>query len=137
MNYEKAIKIITHHGYQVTKQREDILHFFEQSDGYRTAKHLKDFLITQYPNISFDTIYRNLHLFHELSILERTNLHGEKHFRLLCSDEHHHHFICKQCGKTKKIRFCPMIAVEEKLQDYIIEDHKFEVYGRCPLCQSA
>lgn len=137
MNHEKAIQLIINNDYQVTQQREDILHFFEQADGYRTAKHLNEFLLDKYPNISFDTIYRNLHLFHELSILERTELRGEKHFRMLCSDEHHHHFICKTCGKTKKIYFCPMTTVEKNLQDYVIEDHKFEVYGQCPICQTA
>src|SRR5699024_8299389 len=74
---------------------------------------------------------RNLHLYHALGILESTELDGEKHFRMNCMSDHHHHFICKDCGNTKKIPICPMREIEEMLTDYDIEGHKLEVYGVC------
>lgn len=137
MNREIAMKRLRKQGYQLTKQRKDILHFFERSDGYRTAKDLTQFMEKNYEKVSFDTIYRNLHLFNELDILEKTVLQGEKHFRMSCTDEHHHHFICQQCGKTKKINYCPMDQVTNMLENYSVEDHKFEIYGYCPACKSA
>jgi len=137
MNRETAIKRLKESDYKMTKQREDILHFFETEDGYRTAKDLIQFMEHRYDNVSFDTVYRNLHLFYELNILEKTILQGEKHFRMSCTDEHHHHFICQDCGKTKKINYCPMEYVASTLENYAIEDHKFEIYGLCPTCKSA
>lgn len=137
MNTSKAIELLKKNGYKTTGKRKDILTFFDDADGYRTAKELIQHLETIHDGISFDTIYRNLHLYHEMGILELTELNGEKHFRMSCTHHHHHHFICKDCGKTKDIDVCPMDEVKKTLVNYSIEDHKFEIYGLCPACQTA
>ena len=137
MNKKEAITLLQKQGYKVTKRRDDILSFFSNEDKYHTAKNLYEYMEAIYPGISYDTVYRNLHLYHDLGILESTDLHAEKHFRMNCSDQHHHHFICNTCGTTKKVKVCPMDEVEQMLQAYIIEGHKFEIYGLCPSCQTA
>lgn len=134
MDLNIAIKRLREKGHKMTKQREDILRFFERANGYRTAKDLIQFMEAHYKTVSFDTIYRNLHLFYDLNILEKTILQGEKHFRIRCSDKHHHHFICQKCGKTKKINYCPMDSITHTLKNYFVFDHKFEIYGYCPSC---
>lgn len=137
MNLQDAIIILKEKGYKTTGKRKDILEFFASEDGYRSAKDLIAHLESKYGAISFDTIYRNLHLYHDLGILEKTDLNEEKHFRLSCTHHHHHHFICKDCGKTKEIDICPMDKVSSTLDNYEIDDHKFEIYGRCPACLNA
>ncbi|MFD2045121.1 Fur family transcriptional regulator [Ornithinibacillus salinisoli] len=137
MNIEEAIELLKEQGYKTTGKRKDILSFFAEADGYRTAKDLIQYLEETYDGISFDTVYRNLHLYNEVGILETTELNGEKLFRMNCTHHHHHHFICKDCGKTKEIEVCPMNEVQKTLKNYTIEDHKFEIYGLCPNCQSA
>lgn len=137
MNMSKAMTLLQGQGYKVTKRRKDILAFFAAEDKYHSAKKLYEYMEAKYPGISYDTVYRNLHLYHDLGILESTDLEAEKHFRMNCGEHHHHHFICNVCGKTKKINVCPMDEVESMLQSYIIEGHKFEIYGLCPTCQSA
>lgn len=137
MNIDKAIDLLHEKGYQATDRRKKILSYFEAADGYRTAKDLNEHMETKYLNISFDTLYRNLRLFDELNILETTELNSEKHFRMNCTEHHHHHFICNDCGKTKKINLCPMDELEPTLKHYYVEDHKFEIYGLCPVCLNA
>lgn len=137
MNKQEAITLLQEHGHKMTKRREDILNFFAQEDKYYTAKDLYQYMESIYPGISFDTVYRNLHLYHDLGILESTELNAEKHFRMNCGSHHHHHFICNTCGKTKKINICPMDDVVHLLSTYKIDGHKFEVYGFCPTCQPA
>ncbi|TFJ91801.1 Fur family transcriptional regulator [Lentibacillus salicampi] len=137
MELTEAIQEIKKQGYKTTTKRKDMLRFFASADGYRTAKDLIQYLEPAYKGISFDTVYRNLYLFDEVGVLETTELNGEKHFRISCTHQHHHHFICKECGKTKEIEVCPMDEVQQALSNYAIEGHKFEIYGICPICQEA
>ena len=137
MKVKEAIDLLKENGYKATGRRKDILIYFDEADGYRTAKDLINHLEESYDGISFDTIYRNLHLYHEVGILESTELNGEKLFRMNCTTHHHHHFICNECGKTKEIHVCPMNELMGALRNYEIEGHKFEIYGRCPGCKVA
>src|SRR5699024_12711645 len=78
-----------------------------QSNRYLSAKEVKAELEDSYPSISPDTIYRNLHSFSTLNVLEETEINGEKFFRANCYlDEHHHHIICTEYGRTLKIPMC-------------------------------
>ncbi|MDY0408821.1 Fur family transcriptional regulator [Virgibacillus soli] len=135
MNMNEAIRILKEKGYKATGRRKDMLEYFAHADGYRTAKHVLQHMETLHEGISFDTIYRNLNLYDEVGILETTDLDGEKHFRMKCTTSHHHHFICRDCGKTKDVDICPMEEVAQSLANYRIDDHKFEIYGVCPTCQ--
>lgn len=138
MTVEEAIRLLRKKGYKMTKRREDILNFFNyEANKYKTARDLYEYMEDRYAGISFDTVYRNLHLYHELGILEATDLNAEKHFRIACGRNHHHHFICKTCGIAKKINFCPMDYVSAALSHYQVEDHKFEVYGFCQSCTAS
>ena len=135
MNLTKAWEILKDNGFKKTDKRELILNMFEETDKYLTAKDLLSVLKKDFPGMSFDTIYRNLSTFVELGILEETELNGERNFRMQCeSDHHHHHFICRECGNVKEIPICPMEMLNEKLQGFTIEAHKFEIYGKCLDC---
>lgn len=139
MKVDEAIQLLKEHGYKYTGKRMEILDFLAAHDKYMTAKEILEGLKDTYPNMSFDTIYRNLSLFEELGIIEITELSGEKHFRFTCThDDHHHHFICLQCGKTRHIDLCPMEHehVQKELQGYSISGHKFEIYGYCNECNA-
>src|SRR5699024_4326509 len=124
---------------KVTERRRVILDFFAHDEKYKTAKALYTHMEKRYPGISYDTVYRNLRLYHKLGILEKTVLQAEKHYRMACSKHHHHHFICNECGGTKKLTICPMDLeqIRQALARCEINDHKFEVYGLCPDCKSA
>ncbi len=135
MNLNEALDLLKKKGYKYTGKREDFLRYLTKENSYRTAKDLLEHMQNTDQNVSVDTVYRNLHLFTELGIVETTEMDGEKYFRVTCdSNHHHHHFICKSCGKTKEIHLCPMDKINQELTGFEIEDHKFEIYGKCPTC---
>lgn len=134
MNLQEAIRILKENGYKYTGRRVDMLEFLAEEDRYLTAREILEEMREIYPGISVDTVYRNLALYTELGILEETELGGEKHYRFICDADHHHHFICLNCGKTLEIHVCPMEEVKKELHGLTIQDHKFEIYGYCHDC---
>ncbi|HLS35975.1 MAG TPA: Fur family transcriptional regulator [Bacillota bacterium] len=137
MDIQKAIRLLRENGHKITDRRKDLIRCVERENRYITAKEVMNLIEDTHPTMSFDTVYRNLNLYEALEILEATTLQGEKHYRFKCSPKHHHHFICNDCGSTKKLPICPMDEAENLLGGYTIKDHKFEVYGLCPECQIA
>lgn len=135
MTLDEAWRILQENQYKRTRNRETILAYLAENDRYVTPLEVRAFMEKDNPGISYDTIYRNLATFTELGILEETELGGERHFRMQCDHGvHHHHFICTSCGKTKSIPHCPMEMFQLQLPNYMIEGHKFEIYGKCPRC---
>ncbi|GMA45790.1 Fur family transcriptional regulator [Tetragenococcus muriaticus] len=137
---KEAMQQIKDYGFKYTKKRETIISYLAKANRYVAAKEVHDFLSQKYTGISYDTIYRNLHDFATIGILEDTELEGEMKFRFNCSmqgaNHHHHHFICSVCGKTKEITTCPMEYFQDQLPGCSIEDHRFEIYGHCEDCQN-
>ncbi|MEN1969747.1 Fur family transcriptional regulator [Lentibacillus sp. N15] len=137
MMIDEAFQKLKLNGYKITRKREKILFYLDRNPKYVSGKEIIDYLKKDYPGLSYATAYQNLALFGELGIIEETELNGEKKYQLSCSThDHHHHFICLKCGKTRVIENCPMDALP-KLDDFDIVGHKFEVYGYCRECQSS
>ena len=132
---EQAIQKLKENGYKYTDKRENMLLLFANENRYLTAKEVQICLKDKYPNLSYDTIYRNIYTFVEMNILEETELNGEKIFRFGCMHTgHHHHFICTICGNTGEINMCPMNFFEDQLTGCEIESHRFEIFGKCEKC---
>ncbi|SFP21632.1 Fur family transcriptional regulator [Salibacterium halotolerans] len=136
MNVNQALSLLKEEGYKFTGKREQMLSVFAEESRYLSAKEVLTALQTNYPNVSFDTVYRNLSLFEEMEILEVTELDGERRFRFHCStNHHHHHLICLDCGKTKQVDACPMEWISDNNdEEFEVTGHKFEVYGYCSSC---
>lgn len=137
MNLEEALELMNKAGYKDTKKRRDMIEVFVQQNRYISAKMLQQYLSPLYPQISFDTIYRNLSTFEEVGIIERTELNGERHYKIGCKGQnhHHHHFICNSCGKTTVLEYCPIGIFANQLPNYQITAHKIELYGLCDECR--
>ena len=65
-------------------------------------------------------------------------LDGQQLFRLCGDDGHHHHLVCKRCGKTVEIESPSetwLRGISEKY-GFTIERHTLEVFGLCPDCRN-
>lgn len=136
---DQALTTLKDHGLKYTKKRELLLLFLIRNNRYVSAREIYESMSEKFPGLSYDTVYRNLHEFCELDLVEETELNGEMKFRYQCCHGnvgHHHHFICTVCGKTKELHLCPMDFIAEDLSGCQIENHRFEIFGRCEECQS-
>lgn len=132
---KKALETLENSKLKITERRVRMLEILYNKDRYLSAKEMKMYLKEDYPGISPDTIYRNLHSFSELTILEETEISGEKYFRANCSSNgHHHHFICSECGSSIELDGCPIAFFKEQIGEAEVTSHRFEVFGLCANC---
>jgi len=52
---------------------------------------------------------------------------------------HHHHLLCRHCGRIEDFVNCDVSALVAQLSsstEFEIEGHWLEVYGRCASCRA-
>ncbi len=122
---------------KVTPQRKAIIKVLESADAVLSAQEIFAEVIKILPNINFSTIYRNLDLLLERGILCRiTPESGGILYELRREEGHHHHVICKKCGASIPLDYCPMGNIEKELsrKGFTPTEHRFEIYGYCNKC---
>jgi Fur family zinc uptake transcriptional regulator len=134
---EEIIEAMSQRGMRITDQRRTLASLFAQTDGYLLPKDVYEHMGKTYNGLSFDTVYRNLRIMHDMGVLEQFVFEEGVKFRAHCNEhDHHHHLICLQCEKTIPFVYCPMDGVAGLPADFEVVKHKFEVYGYCQDCQS-
>ena len=108
--------------YPPTRQRDLLMDIIRQSEGHIDAKELYRMASARDDTISTATVYRNLHLFKELGLIDEKRL-GQ----LRCSYEikragEHQHLVCSQCGKVADFE-CPLNELVQKVK----KEHGFSV----------
>lgn len=132
---EEALSLLEDSQLKMTERRIRMLELMYAENRYLSAKEVKQLLEEDFPGISPDTIYRNLHSFSTLDLLEETEITGEKYFRANCGvDTHHHHFICTDCGNSEELTMCPLAFFKDQLGETKITSHRFELFGLCENC---
>ncbi|WNQ09423.1 Fur family transcriptional regulator [Paenibacillus aurantius] len=132
---EEIIQEMVKQGMRITDQRKTLAGLFAEEGSALTPKAVYEYMGRLYPGLSFDTVYRNLRLMHEMGVLEQFVLEDGIKFRVSCGENHHHHhIICMNCDKTYSVTYCPMDAVSGLPEGFQVVKHKFEIYGLCEDC---
>lgn len=134
--FDEMIAIMSRNGLRITDQRKSMARIFSNDKGYLSPKDVYDQMSVEYPNISLDTVYRNLRMLSEMGGLEQFYfMEGGLKFKGSCLSHHHHHLICVNCEKTLTFDYCPMEQLMKLPGNYTILNHRFEIYGICEECQ--
>lgn len=120
-----------------TRQRAALATTLEQTEEFLSAQELHTRLAQAGTKVGLATVYRNLQamaLDGEIDVL-RTD-EGESVYRA-CSTGHHHHLVCRECGRTVEIdgpaveRWAAMVSAEHGFTGVT---HTLEIFGRCGDC---
>lgn len=90
-------------------------------------------------NADVATIYRILKLFKDRNIVRQVDFHHDHtHFELIRENDHHHHFVCTNCGLVRDISVCPLDKLLQSKNKSLaigkINDHSVELFGICKNC---
>lgn len=112
----------------------------EASEGFRSAQDIYAALRGGGEKVGLATVYRALQSLVESGEVDQVQTDaGEAAYRL-CSGTHHHHLVCRQCGRTVEIegpaveRWADRVGAEHGYADV---SHSVELFGICPTCQGA
>ncbi|MHA7126378.1 Fur family transcriptional regulator [Janibacter indicus] len=120
-----------------TRQRTAIEADVDRCDEFRSAQEVHASLVAGGDKIGLATVYRTLQAMVDEEALDslRTD-DGETVYRR-CSTGHHHHLVCRDCGRTVEVegpaveRWADKVSAEHGFTDV---SHTLELFGRCVDC---
>jgi Fur family ferric uptake transcriptional regulator len=121
----------------MTKSTTRILSTLEHVGGFASAQEIHRMMTRDGKNIGLTTIYRGLQsLVSEkiVDILRRDD--GEAIYRV-CGVAHHHHLVCKDCGRTVEIEGQDIekwAAGQAAKYGFREVGHSAEIFGICSNC---
>jgi len=140
-------------GYRVTAPRRALLRLLSQSSMPLSVQEMHTAVnpgassttasAVAEDEINLVTVYRFANLLVELGLARRVEF-GQGYYRYEREEPqdgpHHHHLVCQRCGKVEDFHGCDIGLLTARLETehgFKVERHQLEVYGTCPLCQSA
>ena len=127
-------------GQRMTRPRRAVAELIASQRGHFTAADLLAAAHRQGIRIGRATLFRNLELLVELEMLERLDLPTGEHAYVRCAPEqHHHHVVCRNCGRSAEIEDSGLQSVVSEISrrsGYRIDTHRLELFGLCPECVS-
>lgn len=107
-------------------------------DSFRSAQDLHTVLRRQGHRIGLTTVYRHLQALADQGEVDAARTHdGEVIYRRCGLATHHHHLVCRTCGRTVEISGRAVEAWLERVADaegFTDVAHTVEVVGTCATC---
>ena len=125
-------------GVRSTRQRTAVSEVLGKVDGFRSAQDLHDLLRHDGASVGLTTVYRHLQALADAGQVDvlRTD-DGEAVYRRCPTVEHHHHLVCRTCGRSVEVdgpeveAWASSIATSHGFTDVT---HTVEVFGTCAAC---
>lgn len=121
---------------RATAPRRAIAGLIARRRGHFTANDLLADAAARDVQVGRATVFRTLDLLATRGQLERIDLPTGEHAYVSCApQEHHHHVVCRVCGKSAEVEDSGLQAVVGEIaarSGYRIESHRLELFGLCP-----
>ncbi len=123
-----------------TTQRAAIIHVLAGTDEFQSAQDLHGALRAGGSTIGLATVYRALQEMAGGGDLDTVRTpSGEVLYRQCAQPAHHHHLVCRQCGRTQEVeapsveKWARSVAAEYGYTDI---NHELELFGTCAACSA-
>lgn len=121
-----------------TRQKEAVLQNLRTSDSFRSAQQIFTDLTLSGSNVGLTTVYRNLQRLAEAGEVDVIkNDEGEALYRICDTESHHHHIVCRNCGKTIDVsgpEFEEWVAKIAAQTGFSEVNHSVDLLGICQDC---
>jgi Fur family ferric uptake transcriptional regulator len=124
-----------------TRQRSAVLALLGEVEEFRSAQHLHDLLRHRGTSIGLTTVYRTLQSLADAGEIDVMRPPGGDHLYRRCSSgRHHHHLVCRECGRTEEVagpdveHWAETVAADHGFADV---SHTLEIFGTCTGCRTA
>ncbi len=124
-----------------TWQRERVREALADSPGFVSAQDLHAILRDANTRIGLATVYRalaGLAATGEADTLQSPE--GESLYRACLTPGHHHHLICRRCGRAVEIEAKDVEAwarTTASAHGFTEAEHVIDIFGICPACSAA
>lgn len=121
-----------------TRQRSAVQDLLDRTEDFRSAQQLHEELRATGETVGLATVYRTLQSLSEAKAVDvlRTD-DGEALYRRCAGSGHHHHLVCKECGRTVEIEGAPVETWARQVAQengFVDVDHVAELFGTCAPC---
>jgi Fe2+ or Zn2+ uptake regulation protein len=131
-------ELLRQHGFRVTVQRLAVMRAVTR-ESHVTAEAVAETVRGELGFISLQAVYDVLGVLTDVGLVRRIQPAGSPaRFEARVSD-HHHHVICRGCGRTDDVDCAigeaPCLTAADDL-GYEIDEAEVIYWGRCPECRS-
>lgn len=121
-----------------TRQKRALAAVLDESDAFRSAQELHAELRVRGEHVGLTTVYNQLRALAESGEVDALRSgDGETRYRRCATGRHHHHLVCRRCGRTVEVegpeveRWASGVASEHRFVDI---SHTVEIAGTCASC---
>jgi Fur family transcriptional regulator, ferric uptake regulator len=122
-----------------TRQGDAVLNVVLGSDNFRSAQDIHAELRAAGEAVGLTTVYRHLALLTDEGRLDALQTaDGELVYRRCHSEQHHHHVVCRVCGRGSEVELPDLERwAESTAADLGYSDvtHTVEIFGVCADCR--
>lgn len=124
-----------------TRQKRALDAVLDRAAGFRSAQELHAELRAEGERVGLTTVYNQLRQLVEAGEVDaRRAEDGEVRYRRCASSRHHHHLVCRDCGRTVEVE-APAVerwaAQQAAAHGFADIEHTLEVVGTCGACAGA
>lgn len=129
------VSLLKQRGLKATPQRLEILSIMHSS-GHVDIDELFGKIIQKFPSISLATLYKNLHIMLDSSLISELKLPNAK-TKYELNKAPHAHLLCQKCGSCTDLSLDTDTLISEinKKSGYRVIQSTLIFSGLCPKCQ--